>query len=72
MHYTYINSTINFSFFSIFVDSLYLALAGESLDELVKPGMENEWDLIKKQYFPRDNHKAYDKRTPGKFHTSKL
>lgn len=47
-------------------DSLYIALAAESLDELIKPGKENEWQKIKGKYFPRPEHHAYDKRTPGK------
>ena len=46
-------------------DSLYLALSAESLDELIKPKDETEWKVIKQQRFPRPEHKAYDKRTPG-------
>ena len=46
-------------------DSLYLALSAESLDELIKPEDEPDWKVVKQQRFPRPEHKAYDKRTPG-------
>ncbi len=46
-----------------------MALSGQKLDDLVKPGMEKEWEEVKRSWFPRtdtpENH-AYDKRTPGK------
>ena len=50
-------------------DSLYMALSGESLDELIKPDMRQEWQDIKHDWFPRTDtpeNEAYDKRTPGK------
>ena len=53
----------------ISLDSLYMALSGQTLDELVKPGMEEEWEDVKKDWFPRTDtaeNRAYDKRTPGK------
>ncbi len=46
-----------------------MALSGDSLDDLVKPDMEKEWQEVKKNWFPRTDtpeHRAYDKRTPGK------
>ncbi len=46
-----------------------MALSGDSLDALVKPGMEEEWEDVKKSWFPRTDtaeNRAYDKRTPGK------
>ena len=54
------------SHYRYFSDSLYLALAADSLDELVKPDMREEWELVKQERFPRPEHKAFDKRTPGK------
>ena len=49
----------------MFSDSLYLALSAETLDELIKPEDEAEWKVVKQQRFPRPEHRAYDKRTPG-------
>ena len=49
-------------------DSLYMALAGETLDELVSPELRSQWNEIKFHCFPRTDtaeHVAYDKRTPG-------
>jgi len=46
-----------------------MALAAETLDELVRPDQRAEWNLVKLQWFPRTDtpeHAAYDKRTPGK------
>ncbi len=46
-----------------------MALSGESLDELVKPDMKNEWEEVKANWFPRTDtaeNQAYDRRTPGK------
>lgn len=50
-------------------DSLYMALSGNSLEEVIKPELREEWDSIKHLWFPRtdnEENKAYDKRTPGK------
>ena len=49
-------------------DSLYLALSADSLDELVKPELREEWTDTKRKVFPRTDtpeNTAYDKRTPG-------
>ena len=46
-----------------------MALSGESLDNLVKPDMKQEWEEVKNSWFPRTGtaeHRAYDKRKPGK------
>ncbi len=46
-----------------------MALSGQTLDEVVKPDMKQDWDEVKKSWFPRDDtaeNQAYDKRTPGK------
>ncbi len=53
-------------------DSLYMALSGETLDDVVKPSMKTEWEEAKKHWFPRTNtpeNRAYDKRTPGNYIT---
>lgn len=54
-------------------DSLYMALSANSLDDLIKPELKEEWIATKKLWFPRDDteeNKAYDKRTPGKHKTN--
>jgi len=51
-------------------DSLYMALAGDSVDALVKPELREEFEAVKSSWFPRNDtpeHAAYDKRTPGLF-----
>ena len=51
-------------------DSAYIAIAGESIESLVKPELRVEFDQDKCNWFPRTatpEHKAYDKRTPGLF-----
>lgn len=51
-----------------FSDSLYMALSAEKLDDLIKPGLWDEWLKVKNEWFPREDNienKAYDKRTPG-------
>ena len=46
-------------------DSLYLALAGESIDDIVKPDKHDEWLKIKGQYLVRPDHQR-DLREPGR------
>ncbi|CAH3118846.1 unnamed protein product [Porites lobata] len=51
-------------------DSAYIAIAGESVESLVKPELKAEFEADKCNWFPRTDtpeHKAYDKRTPGLF-----
>lgn len=45
-----------------------MALSAETLDELIKPELWDEWVKVRYDWFPRDDtieHKNYDKRTPG-------
>ena len=52
----------------IFTDSLYLALSGETLDELVRPELKEEWEANKHKWFPRTDtpdNIDYDRRKPG-------
>ncbi len=62
--------SFNSSIYIIIIsDSLYMALSGDSLDALVRPSMRQEWEDVKKNWFPRTDtpeNEAYDKRTPGK------
>lgn len=51
-----------------FSDSLYMAISGATLDDIVKPHLKDEWNIVKEQWFPRVDtaeHRAYDVRTPG-------
>ena len=53
-------------------DSAYFAIAGESVESLVKPELKAEFQADICNWFPRTDtpeHKAYDKRTPGLFKT---
>lgn len=51
-------------------DSAYIAIAGESVESLVKPELKAEFKQDKCSWFPRTDtpeQKAYDKRTPSLF-----
>ena len=51
-------------------DSAYIAIAGDSVESLVKPEVREEFEQDKCNWSPRTDtreHKAYDKRTPGLF-----
>ena len=45
-------------------DSFYLAISGDSLEEIVKPGMRQEYEADKKNCLARDK---FSERTPGLF-----
>ena len=52
------------------IDSAYMSLARELLEELVKPEKKEEFAATKHQWFPRNDtpeNAAYDKRKPGLF-----
>ena len=51
---------------NFFTDSLYMALSGQSLDELVKPHLRVEWESAKKKWFPSEENYAHDLREPGR------
>jgi hypothetical protein len=45
----------------------YLAISGQNLDDVIKPGMKQEFEQDKYNWFPNETtkeSKAYDKRTP--------
>ena len=49
------------------IDSAYIAIAGQSVESLVKPALRGEFEADKVNWFPQTDtpeHKAYDKRTP--------
>ena len=60
-------------------DSLYIALARETINECVDPRLKDEWDVEKWKFFSSEDEtlidfhgypitkKQYEKRTPGKF-----
>ena len=58
----------NFQMCEMDMDSAYIAISGESVENLVKPEFKAEFEATKCNWFPRTDapeHKAYDKRTPG-------
>ena len=60
----------DFELLEMDTDSLYMALAGDSVEELVKAELREEFETVKSSWFPRTDspeHAAYDKRTPGLF-----
>jgi hypothetical protein len=49
-----------------------MALSAASLEEVIKPDMQQRYQMEKKNWFPRTDtpqFAAYDKRTPGLFKT---
>ena len=51
-------------------DSAYIAISGESVEELVKPGLRAAFGNDKCNWFPRSDtteHAKYDRRKPGLF-----
>jgi hypothetical protein len=56
----------------LFFGDLVGSLFATSLEEMVKPEMQQRFRMEKKNWFPRDDtpeHAAYVKRTPGLFKT---
>ena len=50
-------------------DSLYLAISGKKLDDVIKPELYDKWLEVKGQWFPREDtleNEIFDRRTPGK------
>ena len=51
-------------------DSAYITISGESVEELVKPGLREAFESDKCNWFPRSDtteHAKYDRRKPGLF-----
>ena len=51
-----------------FLDSLYLALSADTIDEVVKPSHQEEWKRVKPNWICRQDTpeiEAFDLRTPG-------
>jgi hypothetical protein len=60
----------DFEFCETDTDSAYIAISGESIEELVKPEMKDELENDKYNWFPRTDtteHARYDKRKQGLF-----
>ena len=56
----------HFQLIQMDTDSLYIALAAESIDELIKPSLTEEYNRVKFNWLPRPDS-IFDKRTPGLF-----
>jgi hypothetical protein len=62
----------DFQYCAMDTDSAYMALSAASLEEVIKPEMQQRYQLEKKNWFPHTDTPqlaAYDKRTPGLFKT---
>jgi hypothetical protein len=60
----------DFEFCEMDKDSAYLAISAESIDNIIKPEIQDEYLQDKCDWFPRTDtaeHAKYDKRTPGLF-----
>ena len=60
----------DFQYLEMDTDSAYMSLAGDSLEELVKPDKKEEFATVQHQWFSRHNtaeHAAFDKCKPGLF-----
>ena len=60
----------DFQYCEMDTDPAYIAIAGQSVESLVKPELREEFEADKANWFPRTDtpeHKAYDKRTTGLF-----
>lgn len=58
----------DFQYCAMDTDSAYMALSAGSLEEVIKPEMQQRYQMEKKNWFPRTDTpqlEAYDKRTPG-------
>ena len=52
----------------LLLDSLYLAISGRTLDDVIRPELREQWEMVKTKWFPRTDtpeNIAFDKRTPG-------
>lgn len=57
----------NFELMSMDTDSLYMAMSGEVLTDIIKPDMRNNFNQEKRHWFPRTNPPeavAFDRREP--------
>ena len=60
----------DFEYCEMDTDSAYIAISSECVENPVKPGMKDEFNDEKCNWFPRTDtveHAKYDKRTPGLF-----
>ena len=61
---------VDFQMCEMDTDSAYIAIAGDSVESLIKPELRAQFEQDKCNWSPRTDtpvHKAYDKRTPGLF-----
>jgi hypothetical protein len=72
-YYNFLDKYVDRSDYEVILsdtDSLYLALSGNTLDELIKPGLRTEFEREKNQWLPRsepESARKHDRRTPGLF-----
>ncbi|EFO85594.1 hypothetical protein CRE_20627, partial [Caenorhabditis remanei] len=64
----------DFQYIEMDTDSAYMAISNNSLEDLIKPEMREEFEKYKNNWFPRtdtEEHCRIDKRTPGLFKIEK-
>ena len=72
-HYQFLQRFLDhpdFELLEMDTDSSYIALAGPSLESLIKPELREEFQMVQHDWLPRGDspqHAAFDKRTPGLF-----
>ena len=57
----------DFELIQMDTDSLYMALSGKDLDDLVKPGLKEEYQRVMVEFLTRVEKDPRSKRTPGLF-----
>lgn len=60
----------DFQYCEMDTDSAYIAISGNSIEELVRAELKEDFKKDRSNWFPRTDtpeHAAYDKRTPGLF-----
>jgi len=63
--FTLLHTGSNLIILAYFLDSLYMALSGTSLEKIVKPELRSEWEREKTIWFPSEENYAHDLREPG-------
>ncbi|UMM32809.1 hypothetical protein L5515_006485 [Caenorhabditis briggsae] len=64
----------DFQYIEMDTDSAYMAITDNTLEDLIKPEMKEEFERDKCNWFPRtdtEEHRRIDKRTPGLFKVEK-
>jgi len=72
-YYDFIDKFVDrsdFQYLEMDTDSAYIGISGESLEEVIRPELREQFQEEKHLWLPRNDtpeNRAYDKRTPGLF-----